>query len=181
MSLNLKGREPQGIVEPSDYDRVLEEIRGGLLGFADPETGQRVIEDVPSKEELYSGPYVDLAPDMILQPAPLWTFSHRDQITDASEWPTGAHRQAGIIAAAGGRTVPGKLGERAIADVPATVLAFSGVPAPELDGSAILEISGRPVTFAGGKTKERTAVSPELSDEDQEHIAQHLRDLGYIE
>lgn len=44
--VNLKGREPQGIVEPEDYDKVVEEIIDKLLAWRDPETGLRVMETV---------------------------------------------------------------------------------------------------------------------------------------
>ena len=45
-------------------------------------------------------------------------------------------------ASAGSGIGPGDLGERDIADVAATVLAFCGMPVPPLDGHAIEEISG---------------------------------------
>lgn len=44
--VNLKGREPHGIVEPEDYDKAVEEIIDALLAWRDPETGQRVMETV---------------------------------------------------------------------------------------------------------------------------------------
>lgn len=44
--VNLKGRDPQGIVEPEDYRKVQEEIIDALLAWRDPETGERVMETV---------------------------------------------------------------------------------------------------------------------------------------
>ncbi len=42
--INLKGRDPHGIVEPEDYEKVQKEIIDKLLAWIDPETGERVIE-----------------------------------------------------------------------------------------------------------------------------------------
>ena len=42
--VNLKGRDPQGIVDPKDYEKVQKEIVDALLAWRDPETGERVVE-----------------------------------------------------------------------------------------------------------------------------------------
>ncbi|MCF8057092.1 MAG: alkaline phosphatase family protein [Desulfocapsa sp.] len=42
--VNLKGRDPQGIVEPEDYEKVQEEIIDKLMSWIDPETGERVVD-----------------------------------------------------------------------------------------------------------------------------------------
>ncbi|WP_428566963.1 MAG: alkaline phosphatase family protein [Solidesulfovibrio sp. DCME] len=42
--VNLRGRDPQGCVEPADYEKVQNEIIDALLAWRDPETGQRVVE-----------------------------------------------------------------------------------------------------------------------------------------
>ena len=41
--VNLKGREPQGIVDPADYEKVQEEIIDALLDWREPTTGRRAI------------------------------------------------------------------------------------------------------------------------------------------
>jgi predicted AlkP superfamily phosphohydrolase/phosphomutase len=42
--VNLKGRDPQGIVEPADYEKVQQEIIDKLMAWMDPETGERVVD-----------------------------------------------------------------------------------------------------------------------------------------
>jgi predicted AlkP superfamily phosphohydrolase/phosphomutase len=54
--VNLKGREPKGIVEPADYDKVLEEIRAGLLSLQDSD-GTRYVSTASRRDALYSGPW----------------------------------------------------------------------------------------------------------------------------
>ncbi|MBT4637191.1 MAG: hypothetical protein HOK67_11670 [Deltaproteobacteria bacterium] len=41
--INLKGREPEGIVEPEDYEKVQQEIIDTLYTYVDPATGKRPI------------------------------------------------------------------------------------------------------------------------------------------
>jgi predicted AlkP superfamily phosphohydrolase/phosphomutase len=50
--VNLKGRDPQGIVEPGEeYERVRDEALRVLRSFTDPETGEHVIALALRKEE----------------------------------------------------------------------------------------------------------------------------------
>jgi predicted AlkP superfamily phosphohydrolase/phosphomutase len=64
--LNRKGREAQGIVEPGAADALIREISRGLESFKDPENGERVVLHVDRKTEIYSGPRVADAPDMLV-------------------------------------------------------------------------------------------------------------------
>ncbi len=49
--VNLKGRDPDGIVEPGDYEEAQEEIIDALLSMRDPVTGHRVVEMAIPKRE----------------------------------------------------------------------------------------------------------------------------------
>lgn len=67
--INLKGREPQGCVEPdTDYSRLKEQLLLEFAGLTDEDTGEKMIQKVWTREELYSGPYFHRAPDLVLQP-----------------------------------------------------------------------------------------------------------------
>ncbi|MGH2735907.1 MAG: alkaline phosphatase family protein, partial [Actinomycetota bacterium] len=52
--LNLRGREQQGTVDPSEAPALLEELQQGLAAITDPSTGERVFAGVHSRDELYS-------------------------------------------------------------------------------------------------------------------------------
>ncbi len=184
VSLNLQGREPHGIVLPEDYDETLARVRDALLGFTDPVTLSSPVKEVFRREDLYEGPYLGLAPDLIIEWNAMWSFSpeQEDQLTADTRWPTGEHRRNGILVSCGGRTIAGDLGVRDIADIAATALAFCELDPTRLDGRPIDAISGRLVPTSqpdDPPTSDRPRT--ELSDEDQEHIARHLRNLGYIE
>ncbi len=62
--LNLKGRYPAGGVVRRDADRVLTDLRD--LTRSLEIGGRKVIRDVYAKEEIYAGPLLDRAPDLVL-------------------------------------------------------------------------------------------------------------------
>jgi predicted AlkP superfamily phosphohydrolase/phosphomutase len=65
--LNLYGREPEGTVAPGEEARQLKaELIGRLAGLADPENGATAIAHVYDADAIYSGPYLDRAPDLIV-------------------------------------------------------------------------------------------------------------------
>jgi len=64
--LNMKGREAGGIVGEDERDALLEEISEKLLAIRDPENGERVITKVYRAEDIYSGPFLEDAPDLVI-------------------------------------------------------------------------------------------------------------------
>ncbi len=64
--LNIRGREPNGVVEPAEATRVGAEIARALEEYRDPETGEKVVRRCYAKEEIYSGPHVGGSADLIL-------------------------------------------------------------------------------------------------------------------
>jgi predicted AlkP superfamily phosphohydrolase/phosphomutase len=64
--LNLKGREPEGIVEPgAKAEELLAELKERLEAVTDAD-GRRVIRNVYRASEVYSGDATALAPDLIV-------------------------------------------------------------------------------------------------------------------
>ena len=67
--VNLKGREPLGIVEPSDARALLEQIRDKALELQDPEGidgPTPAIRDVVISEDAFEGPFADRCSDLML-------------------------------------------------------------------------------------------------------------------
>jgi predicted AlkP superfamily phosphohydrolase/phosphomutase len=64
--LNIKGREKQGIVEPSEADALKAEIKQKLNGLVDPSAGTVGITGVFITGNVYRGPYTDNAPDLLV-------------------------------------------------------------------------------------------------------------------
>ena len=63
--LNLKGREGQGSVPTAQIGDLLEKLQGDLLAWKTPE-GKAIFNRVQRSSEIHSGPYAELAPDLIL-------------------------------------------------------------------------------------------------------------------
>ncbi|MFC1577356.1 alkaline phosphatase family protein, partial [Candidatus Omnitrophota bacterium] len=62
--INLKGKYPRGSVAGHDREGVLGELER-LFGSLESD-GKKVIRDVYRKEDIYSGPLMDRAPDLVL-------------------------------------------------------------------------------------------------------------------
>jgi predicted AlkP superfamily phosphohydrolase/phosphomutase len=182
VSINLKGREPDGVVHERDYERIRDEVREALLSFEDDDLGKPIAE-VLRGEDVFSGDFVHLGPDLIALPNPMWVLDHTDLAATRLDYPTADHRREGVLVAAGGPDCSGDLGKRGLADIAATVLAFCELPFAGLDGVPIEEITGGRAARQAGDPSQRIPAREEvaLSDAETEAITQHLRDLGYIE
>ncbi len=64
--LNVKGREAEGIVDPSEAGDLRDEICGKLTGLVDEEKGEPAISRAFNTRRIYSGPYTDDAPDIVV-------------------------------------------------------------------------------------------------------------------
>ncbi len=65
--LNLQGREEQGIVPPEEAEAMKAALARGLTGLADPQRqGALAIRRVLPREEVYHGPYLAEAPDLLV-------------------------------------------------------------------------------------------------------------------
>lgn len=67
--LNLKDREPAGAVDEDAYDTVRADLAAALRSWTGP-SGESVIQAVHAREDLYDGPHVDVAPDLVAVPEP---------------------------------------------------------------------------------------------------------------
>jgi len=64
--LNLKSREEKGIVEASEAVAVKAAIVKGLTRLHDPAWGKVATRSVVTREQIYTGAYVDEAPDLLV-------------------------------------------------------------------------------------------------------------------
>src|SRR4029077_972003 len=124
-----RGREPEGIVSPADYERVRDEVAQALLEFTDPETGRKPIGAVLRKEEVLNGPHLDRAPDLLLEAAPLYSLTHARAMVEAADWLSGDHRPEGIYVAAGPGTGPANGSGIALPAFASIIAAAAGVEA----------------------------------------------------
>jgi len=82
--LNLSGREGKGIIDPGDdAGRLKGKIIDTLLSLRDPKTGTAPIKRVYRREELFSGPCIKEAPDLVIGFAPGYRASWQTAIGGA--------------------------------------------------------------------------------------------------
>jgi predicted AlkP superfamily phosphohydrolase/phosphomutase len=194
--VNLKGREPQGIVSPgNEYDAVLADIVADLERLEEPGTGLPFVGEIQLGSSIYSGPHLGRAPDLVFFPR-----DHRYAGLGMTEFPSkrwltsspdrsGHHRMDGILFMSGPGIRPGyKISGASIMDIAPTVLALMGVPIPELMDGRVLEAA---MTFElvdqlaviydrGGKIGSEQRHRFEISDEEDQLLRERLRNLGYI-
>lgn len=186
VSVNLKGREPGGVVPPSDFEKVRDELAVALSSYEDPDTGATPVARIFRKEEVLSGPFLDTAPDLLLVPAPFYSLTHAKHSVEDAEWLSGDHRLEGILVAAGPEVRPGPLTERArLIDLMPTALAALGVPtAVERDGKPLGALVGDArleVSAPGEAASASTPGETGLTSGEEGEIEEHLRGLGYVD
>jgi predicted AlkP superfamily phosphohydrolase/phosphomutase len=135
--INQKGREREGTVAPgAEKDNLVREIARKLEALADPKTGEKAILHAYVAKDVYHGPYVDLAPDIVLGfnrnyriswQSPLGGFPEEVFADNAKKW-SGDHMTApdvipGIVLA--NRKIRAEA--PALYDLTATILDVFGI------------------------------------------------------
>ena len=64
--LNLRGREAHGILSKEEAASLQDELARKLTGLADEKTGETAIQSVYRASDIYRGPYLSAAPDLIV-------------------------------------------------------------------------------------------------------------------
>jgi len=142
--INLKGRESHGVVAPGrEYEQVRDRLIERLLTLKDPDDGKAAVTDAHRSEDYYDGPYVRLAPDVVVcwrngEYMPNESGSRGrgvfvERWRNSMSWPTsGSHRAEGIFLAAGpGIRRGADLIGGGILDLAPTWLAALGLSPPE--------------------------------------------------
>jgi len=191
--INLKDREPHGIVTNEQYEGVRNNIIERLRALTDKSTGAAWVGKVFRREEIYSGPLVDQAPDIAFLPAdmrylPLGNadFTSNKFMVDAFGI-SGCHRMDGVMIARGNGIERGlKLEAARIYDMMPTLMYLSGEGVPEdVDGRVLTEmisaeyLAAHPVRFAA-KTDDEPADEIELSEAENSDVIERLKSLGYV-
>jgi predicted AlkP superfamily phosphohydrolase/phosphomutase len=192
--VNLRGREPQGIVAPgAEYEQVVNDLVVRLSHLHHPKTGQAIPLRVYRREEIYQGDHLDEGPDVVFLPEDmryngfgLYQFSSRSWLEPAFDR-SGGHRMDGVVMLTGPGIRPGCMLEGArLIDLAPTVLAALGVPVPDdMDGRVLSEafedsyFRERPIRYTAARAA-RPRDESELSPEQEEMVKEQLRGLGYI-
>jgi predicted AlkP superfamily phosphohydrolase/phosphomutase len=188
--LNLKGREPHGIVDPGpEADSVLERVEKALGMLRHPDTGEPLLERTIRGKQTVQGPYAGQAADLhvVLDgyrciAFPLFATEGKI-ITRQIRGDSGNHRLHGILVASG----PGLRSEATIEnphiiDLAPTLLHLLGQPVPgDMDGRPLLELFEQPGEVVIREVAEQVAPDDQdLTPEETAEIEDRLRQLGYL-
>jgi predicted AlkP superfamily phosphohydrolase/phosphomutase len=184
---NVAGREHAGEIAPEDAPAVLDRVRRGLEELRDPVTGDPFVEAVYSRDDLFHGPYVDGAPDLVFVEAP-GRFVGRGEIPSEEVFGppsytfSAYHRPEGILMAAGPHFAPDSgRSELSILDLAPTLYWLFDVEAPcDLDGRVPPELVGADSLAARPPRvgEERAVIPPR--DAPPEGDREVLESLGYV-
>jgi predicted AlkP superfamily phosphohydrolase/phosphomutase len=194
--INLQGREPEGAVSPVDFDRLRQQIGQALLRVRDSRSGrdQPVVQAVYLREQLFHGPHVDEAPDLLFTLAPGYEptseLSSGGVWSDASQEGAGIHQPAGVLMMMGPGIVPGsRLPDRDMVDVLPTIHYALGLPVPAtLDGQVVApafdpaHLAANPPVFSNAPEPDTKGLgaSASYTPEDAAQMEEHLTALGYL-
>jgi len=144
LSLNVAGREPEGIVAPEDFDRVRAELKEKLEALGD-ERGKPIGTVVYRPEELYDEA-TGIPPDLLVYFGDLYWRSiglvgtGSVRIYDNDTGPDDAnHAREGLYLVAGDGVTAGPGEDREIRDIAPTLLTLLGEHVPaEMEGRSIV-------------------------------------------
>ena len=142
ININLKGREPEGIINQEEYEALRRLIIEELKKTVDPETHEPIVLNAFTREEVYRGPYLEEAPDIVFLPSPgyhaSWYFTEPSIVTK-TDGIRGCHRPEGVLIIAGAGTRKCSV-NASIVDLAPTILHFFGLPVlREMDGKVLVE------------------------------------------
>ncbi|HEX6506601.1 MAG TPA: alkaline phosphatase family protein [Chloroflexota bacterium] len=191
INLNVRGRQLQGVVDPGEYEALRDRIIREVKELRDPRTGDRIVERVFKREDLYHGPYVERAPDIIVWCNEMYREGPLAQGPMVGEVPfdelvqvPGAHDEKGIFLAMGPGIAKGEtLQDARLIDVPPTVLHAMELAIPnDMDGHVLTDVfaDGRREVESVDLDLEKKTADSYLSDDEEQLIKDKLKGWGYL-
>lgn len=189
--INLKGRQPEGIIEPGkEYEALRDQIIEKLYTIKDPKTSKNIIQKVYRREEIYTEDLVSNAPDLIIDMAEGYVIQvglAPEMLMPAMQYKlyrSGCHRQHGIFIAIGKDIKKNHQVQNAeIIDIVPTVLYLLNKQIPTyMDGKVLTDILNKElkgVEYQSIQVK-RTSAIQKISEDEEAKIAERLKGLGYM-
>lgn len=191
--INVK-RDGAGIVEPgAEYDNLRREIKEKLLQIKDPDTGNRVVDKVYFREELYHGDQTKYAADIVFVARNYGCLGRQlfglgSVLQTSANTPNGFHRVEGILLVVGPQFKAGhEIQGAEMTNIAPTILHLAGQAVPDdMDGEVLQDIF-TPEFMADNAVKTVKADDlPEFerkdfTEKESDEIAARLRSLGYLE
>jgi predicted AlkP superfamily phosphohydrolase/phosphomutase len=146
---NLRGRENNGGVLPSEADGIAARIAERMPAYTDPSTGLNPVVRVDRARDLYSGAALPDGPDMVVSTRPGYRIGWHTAVGGVCATvlsPNEKHWSGDHIvdpAAVSGTIMsnaPLNVAQASVLDIAPSALAILGVPIPEeMDGTSLLD------------------------------------------
>ena len=191
--LNVEGRMKNGCVPEKERAELRDSIIEDLRKLPKPWKGERPMVEVYKAEDVYSGPHLEDAPDIVFLldegrcevDAKVGEGRLYARGAPLSGW-KGTHTRDGVFIARGPGIKKGfKVEKASIVDVTPTVLHIYGIsPQDDMDGRVIDELFTGDVSFPKMESLDVPLHEKDeefgLDDEEKALIEARLRKLGYI-
>jgi predicted AlkP superfamily phosphohydrolase/phosphomutase len=171
--INVRGREPDGIVEKgASYEELVDNIVAEALRVVDPKLGKRVLAHAYRARDIYSGT-LNQAPDILLEESEGYAvaggYNYADRFFGDVKSKIGDHSMNGILFMVGKGVKQTKIEGARLIDMSPTILWILGEPG-EFDGRILEE------AFEGEPT--RTTPSEEIRE--LRNVINRLKEAGKI-
>jgi predicted AlkP superfamily phosphohydrolase/phosphomutase len=160
-------------VSGAEYLSFREKLMTQLNEVRSPLTGRPVIDRIWTREELFSGPYMDLAPDLTLElvDGGLVSILESKQCVTERRAVAGTHRPLGVFMAGGPR----------ILDLPIPESLEGHLPLEAFDQKTLQERPANLTSRINSPVIDPSRAEPALDPEAEAEIMRRLQDLGYLE
>lgn len=182
---------PHGVAA-DEYAVFRDELAADILSLRDPDGGERIVERVWTRDEIFAGPNIELAPDLTLELTDGGLISILDSAQPVRRrlQPTGTHHPDGVFAIAGAGVRSGAEAEPlSILDV-APLMAYGlDLPIPRaMEGRFAAELidpamlAARPPKYSDDRAIPGTEIgTAQLDEEAENEILKRLQALGYVD
>ncbi len=189
-----------GEVLERDAKALALRLRERLLDLRHPRSGAPLLRAVHHRDEVFSGPYAELAPDLILVPDPssrpsflpspgpgpvMRLLEEHEFSAGRGAGMPGVHRHEGVFIAHGPGLEAGRAPKLDLAHAGALVYTMAARAAPERALARLpvfwRELAARLAGDAPPLTSVAQEATPAYSEAEQAIVLQRLRDLGYVD
>jgi predicted AlkP superfamily phosphohydrolase/phosphomutase len=177
----------------SSYEAFRKRLIEDLEQLRDPKTGERIIQGIYKREDVFSGPAMLDAPDLLLKlrDSGFVSIANKFPVLAQRDQPAGTHHPEGIFYAFGPGIKQNEMLEMLdIKDIAATLLYSLGLHVPsDFEGRVPMDafeknfLESNPILTGPAtinKVKEEH-VQADLSEDEKNKVVSQLQMLGYME
>jgi len=192
--LNLKGREPEGIIEPAEYEKAAEKVKQLLSNIMIKETRRPFLRVEPCSEAdcdftaILNVNQEDIEKRHLTYLNKIDSLPIRELFLYSDVSGNHFHAPEGILAIWGKNIQKGKIEDAHVFDIAPTILYLMGLPVgKDMDGKILTStiipefVKKKPVEYIDTHDVEERKESKPLASPADEEIKEKLRSLGYIQ